>query len=582
MAVAQSASASRSVSVSYVWPRLAGLLHQFRSLLLFALSLHVVAAFISATVAKFYGGFVDLMLERNVTGLHQLFALCVFFEALNVFIWKFRRYILTAKLGVGVDLHLRQQLYQHLQRHSLDIFMRHQAGELLTHFMADTAKVQRMVAVQVPAMLEHACMVTCLLVFMFVSEWRLSLILCVAFWWPQILLAVRVGARWQRYEVLRHKIQTRMNAVLVETLSYGGFLLTKLYGGQEFFLNRMTSCCQELETSYVSQYIEEFFRGWAMYRLMPPLGRATMLYVGGLLVCYCGDSVDVGAVVSFAFYLTKSIHAVEELVAVHRDMAGNFPSFKRYFDYLESAALIQDQPDALTLTKVSGAIDFYNVSFRYPQSQPLPSESKEMQPTQEVEQEEKEEEEEEEDEVEEENSLNVETEERWALRNVSFSVKAGQTVAFVGSSGAGKTTVTLLMQRFFDPLHGVVSVDSHDLRSVRHESLLKHIAIVSQDSFFFNDTIEFNLRFAKPNCTQEEMDHACQIANIYDFIMGLKHQYNAIGEGGHTLSGGQRQRLSIARAILKNTPYSFLSCVPLYLCHLYIHFFFFMLFSLLY
>ncbi|KAL6043612.1 hypothetical protein QOT17_023783 [Balamuthia mandrillaris] len=210
------ASATRSVSVSYVWPRLVGLLHQFRSLLLFALSLHVVAAFISATVAKFYGGFVDLMLERNVTGLHQLFALCVFFEALNVFICKF-------------------------------------------------------------------------------SEWRLSLTLCVAFWWPQILLAVRVGARWQRYEVLRHKIQTRMNAVLVETLSYRGFFLTKLYGRQEFFLNRMTSCCQELETSYVSQYIEEFFRGWAMYRLMPPLGRATMLYVGGLLVCYCGDSVDVGA-----------------------------------------------------------------------------------------------------------------------------------------------------------------------------------------------------------------------------------------------------------------------------------------------
>jgi ATP-binding cassette subfamily B protein len=215
-------------------------------------------------------------------------------------------------------------------------------------------------------------------------------------------------------------------------------------------------------------------------------------------------------------------------------------SFERVFEYLDFPVEIDDKPDAISLESVGGNISFNNVSFSY-LNEDLSKETSNDSTEPGV------------PEIEN-NELpgNIQTR-HWALRSLSFKIDPGQLVALVGSSGAGKTTITYLLPRLYDPTEGAITLDGHDLRDIQMESLSQQIGTVTQETYLFHDTVRANLLYARADATQAELDAACQAANIYEFILSLPDGYDTVvGERGYRLSGGEKQRLAIARVILKN------------------------------
>jgi ATP-binding cassette subfamily B protein len=226
------------------------------------------------------------------------------------------------------------------------------------------------------------------------------------------------------------------------------------------------------------------------------------------------------------------------LVNARVDFATSLVSFERVFEMLDLPIEIQEQPDARVLERARGNIRFERVSFSYLSESPFPSAMPANSPPGG-------------------NGKNGGAESaptrRWALQDVSFEIQPGQLVALVGPSGAGKTTITYLIPRLYDPTEGRILLDGHDLREVTLESLEKQIGMVTQESYLFHDTIRANLLYAKADATQEEIERAARAANIHDFISKLPNGYDTIvGERGYRLSGGEKQRVAIARVILKD------------------------------
>jgi ATP-binding cassette subfamily B protein len=221
--------------------------------------------------------------------------------------------------------------------------------------------------------------------------------------------------------------------------------------------------------------------------------------------------MTIGTVVAFVAYLSQLYGPASSLASVHVDVTTSLALFERIFQYLDMAPEITDAPNAYPLPRVKGRLEFQDVSFQYSEGYPV-------------------------------------------LENISFTMEPGQTVAMVGPSGAGKTTVTLLLPRFYEPTAGRILMDGHDIKHATLASLRKQIGIVLQDTFVYHDTVRENLLYARPDATQEEVERACRDAQIYDTIMNMPWGFDTIvGERGYRLSGGERQRLAIARVILEDS-----------------------------
>jgi ATP-binding cassette subfamily B protein len=230
---------------------------------------------------------------------------------------------------------------------------------------------------------------------------------------------------------------------------------------------------------------------------------------------------------------------ITSLTNVQVEFATSMVSFERVFEYLDLPVEIQDRPDAVELTRVAGLVQFEKVSFDYLKiengSQETGIDSIET------------------EKAEDETEFAVTPTRPLALQDLSFEILPGQLVALVGHSGAGKTTVTYLLPRLYDPTDGRILIDGHDLRDMTQESLAGHIGMVTQETYLFHDTVRNNLLYARPGAAQEELESACRAAHIHDFLAGLPQGYDTIvGERGYRLSGGEKQRLAIARVILKD------------------------------
>jgi ATP-binding cassette subfamily B protein len=266
------------------------------------------------------------------------------------------------------------------------------------------------------------------------------------------------------------------------------------------------------------------------------LGTALIYWVGGRLVL--DGSITVGTIVAFAAYLTRLYGPISALSNVQVEFATSMVSFERVFEYLDLPVEIEDRPDAVELDAVSGHVHFDAVSFSYLAEGEEPyvavaPESGNGDRRQAV--------------------IGVVASRRWALQDLSCDIQPGQLVALVGPSGAGKTTVTYLLPRLYDPSEGRILLDSHDLRDVAQESLAQQIGMVTQETYLFHDTVKANLLYARPDASQDELEAACRAANIHDFIASLPDGYDTlVGERGYRLSGGEKQRLAIARVILKD------------------------------
>jgi ATP-binding cassette subfamily B protein len=416
------------------------------------------------------------------------------------------RNYLVNRIGQGIMFDLRNQLYAHLQSMSLRFFTSTKTGDMMSRLNNDVSGVQGVVSDMVIEVVGSLVMLVSTLVLVFAMDWRLALLSLVTI--PLYILPMRrVGRIRHRLSKETSEKQGELSALMQETLSISGALLMKAFTRERWERSRFQEKNRELMDLQLRQSLVG--RWFFMFlRVFGALGPALIFGVGGWLVIR--GELTLGTIIAFTSLIGRLYGPASTLANVHVDLMRSFALFERLFEYLDMHPEIADRPGAVALPAVRGAIRFEQVSFEYVQG-------------------------------------------RHALQDVSFEVQPGQLVALVGPSGAGKTTVTYLVPRFYDVTAGSIQVDGHDVREVTVESLRRHVGMVTQESFLFHATVRENLLYANPEASQAQVEAACRAAYIHDFIVGLPEGYETVvGERGYRLSGGEKQRLAIARVILKD------------------------------
>jgi len=483
----------------------------------------------------------------------------------------FQRKVNSA-IGEGVIYDLRVSLFEHIQRMSLRFFTNTKTGELMSRLNNDVVGAQRAISSTIVDIITNVITVMATLAVMLALEWRLTIlgVLVLPFF---IFIARRLGGRLRDIARQQMEYNAQMNAMMNETLNISGALLVKLFGRGKTEVSRFQDRAGKVRDAGVLQAVwgSQFF---VIIGMVSVIGTALVYWVGGHLVL---DGVfTVGTIVAFGSYLTQLYGPLQALTNAPVDFATSMVSFERVFEVVDLPLEITDKPGALELKNVRGELVFDNVSFKYEiREENLLSEVNRPgridnvrmalsggdfveggngQTEQEKRPGKKALVKMPDDADESEGKPGSHSQARTqALDEVSFTIQPGQLVALVGPSGAGKTTMTYLIPRLYDPTEGRILLDGRDLREVTLESLAAQIGMVTQETHLFHDTIRTNLLYAKMDATQAEIEAACKAANIHDFIAGLPDGYDTVaGERGYRLSGGEKQRVAIARVILKN------------------------------
>ena len=450
---------------------------------------------------------------------------------------------LNVSIGEGVIYDLRVALYRHLQRMSLSFFTNTKTGELMSRLNSDVVGAQDAISNTIVAIVTNVITVIATLAVMLTLEWRLT-ILGVLVLPLFILIARRLGMRLKHIAREQMQHNARMNAMMNETLNISGALLVKLFGRIDGEVRHFEERAAEVRDSGIRRAVlgSQFF---VLLGLVSVVGTALVYWVGGILVIQ--DAFTIGTIVAFGAYLTQLYAPLQALTNAPVEFAQSIVSFERVFEVIDLPLEITEKPDALPLHRARGELAFEDVSFRYAiDRRQLLSDVERLGKM---------------DSVSatrsgiamSSNGGITHQARDMALDSISFRVSPGQLIALVGPSGAGKTTLTYLIPRLYDPTAGRITLDGHDLRDLRLAALARNIGMVTQETYLFHDTIRTNLLYAKPDATQAELEAAAKAAHIHDFIMALPKGYDAIvGERGHRLSGGEKQRMAIARVVLKD------------------------------
>jgi ATP-binding cassette subfamily B protein len=461
---------------------------------------------------------------------------------------------LNAKVGEGVVFDLRVQLFSHLQQMSLSFFTHTKVGELMSRLNNDVEGAQDAISNTLVNIITSVIQAVVVVVVMFSLEWHLTLISIVIF--PLFLLAARqLGTRLREITRLQLDMIAEMNAMMNEMLNISGALLVKLFGREKDEVRNFSQRAARVQDSGVQRAVTGMLF-FVSLGLLGAVGTALVYGIGGFLVIR--QAMTIGTIVALGAYLGNLYGTLQTLANAPVDFATSMVSFERVFEVLDLPLEIQPKPGAKELSSVRGALEFVDVSFRYTiNEKALLSEVKRFGQVHDVKA-----------------VLSADLAEAGGnhgggvgaatlsaasqardkvLDHVSFRADPGQLVALVGPSGAGKTTMTYLIPRLYDPTDGRILIDGYDLRDVTLTSLSAQIGMVTQETFLFHDSIRANLLYARPGATQAETEVAARAANIHDFIVELPEGYDTIvGERGYRLSGGERQRLAIARVILKD------------------------------
>ncbi|HVA24088.1 MAG TPA: ABC transporter ATP-binding protein [Chloroflexota bacterium] len=409
-------------------------------------------------------------------------------------------------VGQRMMADLRNQLYQHMTSLSLRFFTNTKTGEIMSRLNNDVGGVQDSVTGSLISIANNIFILTSTLVIVFKMNWQLSLLaICLL---PLFVLPTRRVGRI-RHDIARdtQRRYAELTAFMEETLSISGYLLMKTFTRDQSQIDKFRAKNQEiLGLSMKRAIVGRWF--FMMTQTIGSIGPAIIYLVGGLLVIR--GSLTIGTIVAFVALLGRLYGPAAQLASVHVDFMTALALFNRIFEYMDLDPEIEDAPNPLRLDHVDGRITFDEVGFAY--------------------------------------RADIS-----ALRGISFDVEPGQLAALVGPSGAGKTTITYLVPRFYDPTSGRVLIDGHDLRSLELESVRRSLGVVTQETFLFHTSLRENLLYARDDATEEEIVAACQAANIHDFISSLPEGYETVvGERGYRLSGGEKQRVAIARVILKD------------------------------
>ena len=435
----------------------------------------------------------------------------------------------SARIGEGVIFDLRQRMYEHLQRMSLRFFTHTKSGEIVSRFNNDVVGAQRAITSTVPSIVTNSVTLFTTLAVMLSIEWRLTLLSIAVL--PLFLLpARRVGRllRDIRRQAMDHNAD--MSSIITESLSINGALLSKTFGRLKQERDRYRSANAKVRDIGVRRALigRWFFMGLG---IAGTIGMVLIYWGGGHLVL--NGSLTAGTIVAFVAYLSRLYGPISSLSNVQVEFATSMVSFERVFEYLDQPIEIKNKKKAIKMADTLGHIKFEGVSFEY-QVPDFKNASNGRKADKEV-------------------IAAIQPTRRIALENLSFEIQPGQLVALVGPSGAGKTTISYLLPRLYDPSKGTIRLDGHDLRDIELNSLADQIGMVTQESYLFHDTIKANLLYAKPDASSEEIDRAAKAANIFEFIDSLPERFETqVGERGYRLSGGEKQRLAIARVILKD------------------------------
>ena len=430
---------------------------------------------------------------------------------------------LTNQVGQNVMRDLRDRLYRHLQRQPLSFFTDTRTGEIQSRVSNDVGGVQTVVTNTVSNTIANSVIFLSTLAAMFVLSWQLTLV-AVGTVPVFAFLTGYVGRRRRKVTAQAQESMAEMSAITQETLSVSGITLSKLFGRQDREIQRFNQENRRLSDLTVRQQMtgQSF---WAVMQIFFSVSPVVIYLLAGYLISGRGpEGITAGTIVAFTTLQSRLYFPIGTLLQVSVEIQSSLAFFERIFGYLDIVPKISDSPRAVDIRaeEAAGRVTFDSVRLRYDSEVEDGS-----------------------------NGSKPDESHQWALDGVSFDVKPGRLVAFVGPSGAGKTTITYLISRLYDVTDGSVRIDGVDVRDIHLSSLANLIGYVTQESFLFHTSVRNNLLYGAPEATQEEMEAAARAAFIHDRIMDLPEGYDTVvGERGYRFSGGERQRLSIARVIL--------------------------------
>ncbi|MER7044946.1 ABC transporter ATP-binding protein [Streptomyces jumonjinensis] len=441
----------------------------------------------------------------------------------------------SGRISEGLIYDVRTRIFDHVQRQPLAFFTRAQTGSLVSRLNTDVVGAQQALTSLLSTVVSAGLTLILVLAAMFYLSWTVTLISVVVI--PLFILPGRiVGKRLQRIMREHMQVNAEIGSFMNERFNVTGALLAKLYGRpatETGTFSRLAGKGRDLGI-LTSVYGKSLF---LTMTLVGSLAIALVYGLGGGLVIE--GAFQIGTLVALATLLTRLTGPINQLSSAHTSVLTALVSFDRLFEILDLKPLISEKPDAAPLPSAAdgrGAapgIEFAGVSFRYPAAAEVSLASLE--------------------------SIALPMPERaqntWTLRDLSFTVPAGKLTALVGPSGAGKTTITHLVPRLYDPVEGVIRIDGRDLRDVTLASLNDTVGMVTQDAHLFHATIRDNLTYARPGATERELIDACRAAQIWDLIESLPDGFDTVvGDRGYRMSGGEKQRLAMARLLLKAPP----------------------------
>jgi len=432
----------------------------------------------------------------------------------------------SAKIGEGLIYDLRVALFDHVQRLPLSFFTRTQTGALMSRMNNDVIGAQQAVTNTLGTVVSNIITLVVTLSFMLALDWRLTILtlLVLPFF---IIPARRIGKKLVVITREGMQLNASMNNTVVERFNVAGALVVKLFGDHDRERDNFSSRAGRVRDIGVSSamYSRVLF---VALGFVTAVGTAIVYLVGGNLVI--SDVISIGTIAAFVVYVGQIYQPLTQLTNARVDVMTAIVSFERVFEVLDFPPLVTERPGAVDLEDPRGAVAFDHVWFRHPSAATSSIAS-----------------------LEEGVVVPDDDPSAWILRDVSFAVAPGELVALVGPSGAGKTTTALLVPRIHDVVDGRVTVDGHDVRDLTLASLRRSVGMVMQDPHLFHESIRANLRYARPDATDEELVEACRRARIHDLIASLPEGYDTVvGERGYRLSGGEKQRLAIGRMLLKD------------------------------
>ena len=430
----------------------------------------------------------------------------------------------TNQVGQKVMRDLRDRLYRHLQSLSLGFFTGTKTGEIQSRVTNDVGGVQNVVTSTITDIISNIVILISTVIAMSILSWQLTLVAVGIV--PAFAFLTRiVGEKRRAVSAEVQKSTAEMTAITQETLSISGIMLSKLFGRQNLEIERFQWENQHLSDLVVRrQMTGQSF--WAVMQTFFSISPVIIYVLEGYWISGIGrDGISPGTIIAFTTLQARLYFPIGTLLQVSVELQSSMALFERIFEYLDIKADIVDDPEAVGIQPewVAGAIKFDSVRVNYV------SDNEEAQ----------------------ESAQTNGSDPRWALDGIDFEILPGQLAAFVGPSGAGKTTISYLIPRLYDANEGRVLIDGIDVRKIKLESLSRMIGYVSQENYLFHASIRNNLLYSKPDATQDEMEAAARGAYIHERILEFADGYDTVvGEHGYRMSGGERQRLSIARVIL--------------------------------